>query len=128
MSDEATIKQKLIQLGELCALADLLNIQKKEAINKVLPPEIRAELAAIEIEFGDQIEAITQTLAVLETEIKLGVIALGETVKEGGYQAVFTKGKTSWDSKKLEGYALAHPEIAAAKKVGDPSVSLKRVS
>ena len=31
---------------------------------------------------------------------------------------VYTKGRTSWDSKRLDGYALAHPEIAACRTVG----------
>lgn len=121
------IKQKLCQIDELNAQLDLINIYKQDAINKVLTPEIKAELAAIDIEFGQQIEAITSTIAIIEADVKAGIVALGQTVKEGRFMAMYNKGRVTWDTKKMEGFALAHPEIAALRKEGEPFATIKKV-
>lgn len=42
MSDK--IKQRLQQLEELYAQQELINIQKQEAIDKILPPELKAAI------------------------------------------------------------------------------------
>lgn len=55
------------------------------------------------------------------------VVGKGESVKGELLQAVFSKGRTTWDSKKLEGFALAHPELKELKKVGKPSVTFREV-
>lgn len=120
------IKQRLQQLEELYAQADLVAIQKREVTDKVLTPEIKAELAAIDLEFGQQTEAITETINVIEAEIKLAVVALGATVKGPKFMAVFNKGRITWDSKGLDGYLVAHPEIKAFRKEGEPSVSIRK--
>jgi hypothetical protein len=43
--------------------------------------------------------------------------------------AVWAKGRSGgWDTGKLEGYALVHPEIMQAKKPdGEPTVSFRQV-
>lgn len=61
----------------------------------------------------------------LEAEITAAVLEMGETVKTDHISAVWNKGKTTWDGRLLEGYALAHPDILAAKKVGEPTVSFR---
>ena len=63
----------------------------------------------------------------IEANVKEAVLAKGETVKGSQMAAVWNKGKTSWDEKLLEGYAVAHPEILAARKVGKPTVSFRTV-
>ena len=51
-----------------------------------------------------------------------------KTVDVRRYPTVFLcEDKTSWDGKLLEGYAVAHPEILAARKVGKPTVSFRTV-
>ena len=61
----------------------------------------------------------------LQDEIKAEVLKLGETIKTDEMQVIWNKGKTTWDGKLLEGYAVAHPEILKAQKVGNPTVSFK---
>jgi len=48
-------------------------------------------------------------------------------VKGRELEAVYVKGRISWDNKALDGYAAAHPEIGAFRKQGDPSVSIRGV-
>jgi hypothetical protein len=62
----------------------------------------------------------------LESEVRLAVLAHGETVKGDKYKAVFSKGRVTWDTKGLDGFAVAHPEIETLKRVGNPSVSIRR--
>lgn len=40
--------------------------------------------------------------------------------------AVYSQGRITWDSAGLDGYALVHPEILSLKKVGKPSVTIRR--
>lgn len=77
---------------------------------------------------------LIETLAMLSGEaaghvdkINIGVLEKGESIKGELLQAVFSTGRTTWDTKALVGYAVAHPEIEKLKKVGKPSVSIREV-
>jgi uncharacterized protein with PIN domain len=118
----------LNELSELQAQVDLLAIDKQRAVDAVLTPEIKAALADIEAEFTGMGAEATRQIDYLTQSIKTSVLALGETVKATGIQAVYTKGRESWDSKGLAGYAVAHPEIEVFRKIGEPSISIRRVS
>lgn len=41
--------------------------------------------------------------------------------------AVYNKGRVSWDSSGLNGYMVAHPEITAFRKEGEPSITLRKI-
>ena len=41
--------------------------------------------------------------------------------------AVYSKPRTSWDTKGIAGFAVAHPEILAFQKIGNPSVRIQAV-
>lgn len=60
-------------------------------------------------------------------KINIGVLEKGESIKGELLQAVFSKGRTTWDTPALAGYAIAHPELNKLKKVGKPSVSIREV-
>lgn len=79
---------------------------------------VRHELDAIEAELG-------ATLAVAEKAVREAVLKGGETVKAGGLHAIISAGRVTWDTKKLDGYMAAHPEVARFRKVGDPTVSIR---
>jgi hypothetical protein len=121
------IIQKLDKLGELQAQKDLLEIKKQEIIDSILTDEIKAELQAIEEETWPEFEAIAEKQAALTEDIKADVLANGETVKGANYQAVWVKGRTSWNDKGLMEYLRMHPELAYLRTVGNPSVSIRKV-
>lgn len=77
--------------------------------------------------FEESIKNTTEAIADLQAAVKAEVLARGESAKTDHITAIWNNGKTSWNSKLLEGYALAHPDILAAKKVGDPTVSFRLV-
>jgi len=120
------IESKLDQLSELYAQRDLSTLEKQRLIDAILTDEIKAKIAEIESEFNGKGEAVSEKIAALESEIKEAVKLNGATVKGQFLQAVFTKGRVTWDSKSLDGYLKAHPELADFRKEGEPSVSLRK--
>lgn len=72
-----------------------------------------------------EVEAMDQEISALEAEIKENVANFGSSVKGLSLQAVFSKGRATWDDRSLLGYGAAHPEIMAFRKEGAPSVSLR---
>ena len=121
------IEQKLERLTELYAQRDLLMLDKKRAEDDVIPAEIKKHLEDIGAEYAPQESAIAEKVAALEAEVKAEVIAGGVTVKGGALQAVFSKGSTTWDTKALVGYLKAHPELEEYRKIGEPSVSIRKL-
>ena len=119
--------QKLDQLAELMAQADLLNIKKQELIDSVLTPEIKMQLVDIDAEFEQQFEAINNKDGEMRKVIKDEIIEGGETVKGVALQAVYSKGRTKWNDEGLMNYLSVHPEIAYLRTVGEPSVSIRKV-
>jgi hypothetical protein len=123
--DEITIK--LDRLADLQAAADVIRMNYKEMREAILTPEIRQAIADIEAEERTALEAVNDGINKLTTEVKDDVIKAGATIKGTFLQAVWTKGRVSWDTKALDGYAAGHPEIAQFRKEGEPSVSIRGV-
>mgnify|MGYP007071606482 CR=1 FL=1 len=123
--------QKINQLSEYQAQRDYLAMQKAELLAAVIPPELRTQVEArtaeIEAEFAPKLEAVDANIAALTDEVKAEVIAGGESVKGDHLHAVYIKGRVSWDSKKLDGLMIAIPELAAARKEGEPSVTIRKI-
>lgn len=86
-------------------------------------PDLNGRRAELE----EQRKMLTEKMAELTTDINSYVLLQEESIKSQRLQAVFSKGKTTWDTKKLEGYALAHPELLELKKTGKASVSIREV-
>mgnify|MGYP003421757813 CR=1 FL=1 len=122
---EIEIKQKLDRLAEYQAQKDAAMLAKQELIDAVYTAEIKSRMAEIEAEFEGKTEGVNANIATLEAEIKAAVVEHGASVKGAVYHAVFSKGRVSWDTKSLDGYAAAHPELMTFRKEGDPSVSLR---
>lgn len=121
------IIEKLNRLEEFHAQREALDTQKQGLIDQVLTPEVRARMAEIEAEFGQKAEALGANIEALEAEIKAGTLAHGATVKSGRFQAVWNKGRDTWDGKGLGAYAEAHPEVLEFRRQGEPSVTIRRV-
>lgn len=62
----------------------------------------------------------------LESAIKTGVLALGLDVQHAGLLAQYSAGRVNWNSKMLEGLALADPRVAQCRGKGEPFVSIKK--
>lgn len=88
---------------------------------------LKTEYKALEDSFKKDNAEMESNIKDLEAEIKQEVLKMQKSVKGEGIDVIYCKGKTSWDGKLLAGYAVAHPEILAAKKEGQPTVSFKLI-
>lgn len=116
----------LEQLTELYAQRDLLHIDNASARDSAIPADVAKALADIDAEFMPKHQAIAEKIEELETQVKTAVLTEGVTVKGGALQAVFSKGRVTWDGKKLDGMMSLIPQLEDARKVGEPSVTIRK--
>ena len=120
-------QELLEQLANVEAQAQIINIHFDDLRKNILTPEIQAQLAEIEAERAETMKSVAAGIETLREQIKAAVIANGSTVKGSMFQAVYVKGRDSWDTKALDGYAAAHPEIMPFRTTGNPSVTIRSV-
>lgn len=120
------IYTQIEEYSRLTAGISDIEAQKQALIERVLTPEIKDQLAEIDAEFDPKIEELNQSKAILEAQIKEQVLIAGQTIKGSIHQFVFSKPRVSWDTKLLDGYAMAHPEILQFRKEGSASVSVRK--
>ena len=116
---------KLDQLADFRSQRDAITLQQDEAMKAAFPEDLRKILDDIEVEFSGRMEIVNEKIAELEKEIKNEVLEHGATVKGAYLQAVWNKGRVSWNTSGLDGYLVAHPELEQFRKQGNPSVSIR---
>ena len=123
----ANISEKLDQLANYQAQKDVLALEKQALIDQLIPPEIKARIEEIEAEFEGKSEVVDANIAALEAEIREGVLRQGASAKSTFLRVVYHSGRVSWDTKSLEAYARARPEILEFRKQGEPYVTIQKV-
>lgn len=126
-----TTEEKLDLISQRNDEIVVLKMRRDEAIEEIygLYPGIFAALQHIQDEADSQIRILEARNAEDTEEVKSEVLKAGKTIKGSYLMAVYNKGRAGgWDSAKLEGFALVHPEILKAKKPdGEPTVSFRAV-
>lgn len=117
----------LEQLTDLYAERDVLILDHNNKRNAAVPKEILDALYNIDAEYAPKFDEVNSKIEKLAADAKQLVLEAGETVKGGALQAVYTKGRVSWDGKKLDGMMALVPGLSAARKEGEPSVSIRKV-
>lgn len=117
----------LDKLGSLFDYIDHLTQQKNELMDAAIPDEIKEKIKGIEDEYDLQLRNAQDEIIDLQERIKAAVLYYGESIQGGTVKAIHVKGRESWDTKALDGYAIAHPEILSLKTVGDPSIRFKKL-
>ena len=125
MTDKERITLMLDSLADMRFRRDLINSDKQAAIDGVLTVEIKAALAGIDAEFGEQMAAADVSIGELENAVKSAVVVHGESIRGQHLMAVWSKPRVSWDAKALDGFVAAPPEMERFRKVGEPSVSIR---
>mgnify|MGYP001032694453 CR=1 FL=1 len=120
------IENLLDKLSEIQSAADLLQVDYNEKRAAILAT-VQEQLDALEAEYKPKLDAAGENANTITQAIKAAVIEQGASVRGAHLQAVYTKGRVSWDSKALEGFSAAHPEILTFRKIGEPSVSIRGV-
>ena len=106
---------------------DVIRLRFNELQDSLISPEIKEKLDEAKAEEKTALEACQEGIDRLTETIKTEVAKGGETVKGKELVAVWNKGRSSWDTKRLEGYAEAHPEIKAFYVKGEPGVTIRKI-
>src|SRR5262249_14105144 len=120
------ITARLNELAEIQAAVEVTRLDYEFRRAQILQA-VQEELAALDEEYQPLLTTSAERVAALEEAIKAEVAEHGASVKGAHVQAVFTRGRVTWDTRGLDGYARAHPEVLAFRKEGDPSISLRVV-
>ena len=118
------VAAKLMRLADLRAAVDLTRLDYEAKKAEVLK-KVQAELDALETEYEPLLEAAENNATVLESEIRNDVLLRGQSVVTDVYQAVYMKGRITWDTDGMGKYALAHPDVLQYRKEGQPVVQLR---
>lgn len=86
---------------------------------------VKEELQALKDSFENDNRYLIDGIAKLEEEIKTEALKYKRSIVSPNVELVYNDGRVTWDSRFLSGYAINHPEILDAKKVGKPFVSIK---
>jgi len=121
----AQIKKMLDDLADLEAHKQIIQMDKRVHIDSVLTPEIAQALSDIDAEFGDKMDVVNSKIEQLRNSIKPLVVQHGKTVKGSFMQAVWSKPRVTWDTARLEGFAVNHPELLNFRKIGQPVISFR---
>lgn len=123
------IIHRLDSLDNVRARMDVLQLKKKELIEKAIPPEVQEEIDDIEFEFEVGIQSTQEVINELEGEIKALCVQAGKSVKGEFLQVVRYKGRVTWDNKGLLSLEKGNPEIWNIVKnfmnVGNPSAQIR---
>jgi hypothetical protein len=122
---EAVVSQ-LRRLADLNAALDLTRMDYEAKRAEVLKA-VQAELDALEAEYDPLLDAAQKNASALEAEIKNNVLLGGESVTTDVSQAIYMKGRVTWDTSGIDKYAQLHPEVLKYRKEGQPSVALRTV-
>ena len=121
------IYAKIERFSDLEVGIDQVKREKQALFDSILTPEIKEKMAELDAEFDPRIDKLTLERELLEAEIKSEVLIASRTIKGTYHNFTWNKPKITWDTKALDVYAMAHPEILQFRKEGDPYVSVRRI-
>ncbi len=121
------IAARLDELSEVQTAVEVTRLDLEAKRAEILK-SVQAELEALEEEFAPLLATAEARIEQLREEIKSEVLEHGASVRSGRLQAVYSRGRTTWDTRALEAYAEAHPEVNEFRREGAPSVSLRAAS
>lgn len=118
------IVAKLDELDSIRTAADVTRADYEAKRAEILK-KVQDELDALDEEFKPLLNVSELRIEELEEEIKQLVLKHGATVKSARVQAVYYKGRVSWDNASLDRYAASHPDVLRFRKQGEPSIQIR---
>ena len=109
------------------------NSAKQEVFNRLqvqtsaIFAQVESRKREIADEFGEKAQAVDANIASLTDEIKRDTISARQSVKGGAFHAVYVKGRVTWNTDMLDGMVIAFPALEKARKVGAPSVTIRKI-
>ncbi|WP_298403473.1 hypothetical protein [uncultured Chloroflexus sp.] len=89
--------------------------------------QIADELAALDAEYVPLLAAADEQIKALEQDIRAAVLQHGASVRGSRIQAVYIRGRTTWDTKGLMRYAMRYPDVLTYRKESAPIVQLRMI-
>lgn len=126
MTYEGIIRDQLDQLTRARDGLETLQVNLEDEINLAMPEEVRTRIRLIRETYQQAMDRLRSDISALEDLVRQNTLLYGQSVRSERMMAVWSGGRVSWDDQALSGYALAHPEIAKLRKVGAPSVSIRK--
>jgi hypothetical protein len=120
------ITARLEELSEMQAAVEVTRLDLEAKRAEILK-SVQTELDALEDEYAPLLATAEARIEALKEEIKSDVLEHGASVRGGHLQAVYSRGRVTWDTHRLEDYANEHPEVNEFRREGSPSVSLRSV-
>lgn len=123
--DEMDIYGKIEKYSDLTFGIDVINQEKQALIDQVLTPEIKEN-------WLKSTRNLTRKLKTFHSRNQCWKLRSSRKFwKQGGLSkalitASYGQLRVSWDTKALDGYAAAHPEIQQFRIEGLPSVSVRK--
>jgi hypothetical protein len=109
----------------LCAEEESKQKLYAEELAELVPPEVRETVTKFEAHHKEFMTGLQERKAEVRAEIDRRVLVAGETVKTDRVSAIWIKGRVSWDGKMLDGMAKIDPRLLAARKEGEPTVTIR---
>lgn len=124
MSDD--IVAKLDELDAIHTAADVTRVDYDAKRAEILK-KVKDELEALDAEFKPLMAVSEQRIEELEDEIRQEVLKHGASVRSNSarIQAIYSKGRVTWDTKRLDRYAAVHPEVMQYRKEGKPFIQIR---
>ena len=119
-------KELMATYEDRCDQLALLQAEYARRVDVVMAA-IKDELDALDAELKPILDSANMSKAEIEAELKEAVLIDGATIKGARMMAVWAKGRETWDTSKLAGFAVAHPELLELRKVGEPTVSIRAI-
>ena len=124
---EKLAEEYMENYADLTERLKMLSDNLAELKAKAIPVDVYKIIAELDDEYLPMIEQVQAALAYTKERIEQQVLDATTTWKGTRYMAVWNRGRETWDGKALDGFAMAHPEILQAKKIGNPTVTFRQV-
>ena len=105
---------------DLQAKLDLLRADRQNLIDSILTPKQLVQIAEIEEEFGEILDAGEKELKAKTERLKNAILKSGVTFKGEAFQIIYTKGRVRWDDQKLHDMVFDYPPLVNARSMGKP--------
>lgn len=120
------IQKMLDSLAELRTAKEESLGMKQILIDSVLTPEIKARIADIDAEWADKDSEVDNKIKFMEGVIEEAVLEYGASVKGESLQAVYNRGRVTWDTRGLDAAMRLIPALADYRKEGNPYIAIRK--
>lgn len=128
MSDQAETNQldELFKsLADAQAYAVVLEMDRKQAIDRVVPASVAKALEEIEVEIGGSIKKVNERIETLKDQIRPLVAQAGETKRGYGWRGTYVQGGPSITAENLRRLLADIPDAKKYVTFGKPSVRIE---